>query len=37
MVMDTLRGITGPCRHIVRRQLLVAVEPAGLTARDMAA
>jgi hypothetical protein len=37
MVMQMLSGITGPQRQIVRRQLLVAVERAGLTARDMAA
>jgi hypothetical protein len=30
MVMELLRGITGPQRHVVRRQLLVAVERAGL-------
>jgi hypothetical protein len=37
MVMDMLGGVTGPRRQIVRRQLLVAVERAGLIPRDMAA
>jgi hypothetical protein len=37
MVMEMLSGVTGARRQIVRRQLLGAVERAGLTARDMAA
>jgi hypothetical protein len=37
MVMEMLSGVTGARRQIVRRQLLVAVDRAGLTSRDMVA
>ncbi len=37
MVMEMLAGVTGARRQVVRRQLLVAVERAGLTARNMVA
>jgi hypothetical protein len=37
MVMEMLSGVTGPQRQIVRRQLLGAVERAGLSHRDVAA
>jgi hypothetical protein len=37
MVMEMFCGVTGARRQIVRRQLLGAVERAGMTARDVAA
>jgi hypothetical protein len=35
--MEMLSGVTGARRQIVRQQLLVTVERAGLTTEDMAA
>jgi hypothetical protein len=37
LVMEMLAGVTGAQRQIVRRQLLVAVERAGLSHRDVTA